>query len=99
MKNEICRILQVLLLFLYAIGVFVIILGAFGIAIDLFSYFAQTAMPNYKINLAQIGLGAILTYVAKKSEQLLVALIKPSNDKFLALLDRPLASFFKKTNN
>ena len=89
--------LQALLLVLYAIGVLLIYLGAFGIAGDLFSYFAKTATPDYITNLAQLGLGAVLTYVAKKFEKLLVTLVKPQNDKFFALLDRPLVSFFKRT--
>lgn len=99
MKTGIYRILQFLLLALYAIGAFIVILGAFGIATDLISYFARAATPDYKANLAQIGLGAILTYAAKNAERILVALLKPQNDKFIALLERPLASLFQKQKN
>ena len=99
MKTGICRILQFLLLALYAIGAFIVILGAFGIAIDLISYFTSAATPDYKVNLAQVGLGSILTYAAKNAERILVAALNPQNDKFIALLERPITSFFQRQKN
>ena len=88
--------IQLLFLSIYAIGAFIVILGAFGIAIDLISYFTQTPTPDYKSSLAQVGLGAILTYAAKNAERLLVAVLNPQDDKFIALLEKPLSSIFKR---
>lgn len=96
MRTTICRVLQVLLLTIYAIGVLIVIFGVFGIATDLVSSFIGTDAIDYRIALAQVGLGAILTYAAKSAERLLVAMMKPSNDKIFALLERPLSSFFKR---
>lgn len=73
MKTSLCRILQLPLLAVYAIGVFVVILGAYETAIDMVSYFTQEVASDYKAHLAYIGLGAILTCAAKNAERLLIA--------------------------
>jgi len=96
MQTAVCRALQVLLLGIYAIGVLIVIFGVFDIAIDLVSSFIGTDAIDYRDALAQVGLGAILTYTARSAERLLVAMMKPSNEKLLALLERPLSSFFKR---
>ena len=94
MKTAICRLIQLPLLALYAIGMLIIILWAFGTVANLISYFATVNAPDFDANLAQVGLGAILTYVAKNAERLLVTLIKPCSSKNFALLERPISSFF-----
>ena len=99
MKTAICRIIQFPLLGLYAIGMFIIILWAFSTAADLISYLTTADAPDINANLAQVGLGAILTYVAKNAERLLVTLIKPSSSKNIALLERPISSFFLRHTN
>lgn len=90
--------LQFLFLALYAIGAFIVILGAFGMAVDLISYFTKAVTPDFKTNLAQVGLGALITFAAKYAERLLVAALKPQNDMFFALLKSPPSSFFQKHN-
>lgn len=96
MRTTVCRVLQVLLLGIYAIGVLIVISGIFGIATDLVSSFIGTDTMDYRNALAQVGFGAILTYTVKGAERLLVAVMKPGHGKLIALLERPLSSFFKQ---
>ena len=96
MKVTICRILQLLLLAVYAIGVFVIIFGVIGFAVELLALITKTEMPEYKTSLAHIGIGAILTYAARAAEKCLVVFAKPNNGNFIALLESPWLALFNR---
>ena len=94
MKTTICRVLQILLLGLYTIGVLIVVLGAIGIATTLMSSLWMSADIDLTPNLAAVGLGAILTFAARNAEKLLVSILQPQNDNFVALLEKPVSDFF-----